>query len=508
MHDNAYHKMNDNLNQDGSIIDLYLASPIAYKPEACSPIHKEQIVDWEGPEDPENPMNWSNKTKLSNVGLVSLAAFLTPLASSILAPGVPALMKEFGSSNSVLASLVVSIYVIGFAAGPLFLAPLSEIYGRNIVYHVCNVGFVAFSAACALAPSLGSLIAFRFIAGTFGSASITNGSGTVADMVSPAHRAMAMSALVTGPMFGPIIGPIGGGFLAAAKGWRWTMWLVTIVAGALTIGMFICLRETYAPVLLDRKARRLRKGCTVIEKHACAKSVKDEGLSQQKYFMRAISRPMRLLFLSPICSIFALYLAIVYGYLYLMFTSITTVFTKNYGFSSSVAGLVFLGLGVGSMLGLALFTTTNDKYAQRKAAKDGQGHKPEYRLARLTVAAIALPIGLFIYGWTAEYNVHWIVPIGSHVIIGFGIVVSLMCVMTYMIDSFTIYAASAMAANTVVRSIGGGVLPLFGLRIYEVLGYGWGNSLLGFVAVAMIPIPLLITRYGAYLRTRFAIKDL
>ncbi|KAJ4094442.1 hypothetical protein NW760_012729 [Fusarium oxysporum] len=500
--------MNDNLSQDDTTIELDLTSPIKYQPESYTPTHEEKIVDWDGPEDPENPMNWSNTTKFTNVGLVSLAAFLTPLASSILAPGVPALMQEFNSSNSVLASLVVSIYVVGFAAGPLFLAPLSEIYGRNIVYHACNVGFVAFSAACALAPTLGSLIAFRFIAGTFGSASITNGSGTVADMVSPAHRAAAMSALVTGPMFGPIIGPIGGGFLAAAEGWRWTMWLVTIVAGALTIGMFVFLRETYAPLLLEHKARRLRKQCSVSESHPCAKSARDQGLSQQQYFMRAISRPVKLLFLSPICSIFALYLAIVYGYLYLMFTSITVVFQDNYGFSSSTAGLVFLGLGVGSMLGLGLFTTTNDRYAQGKAEKDGQGHKPEYRLGLLTYGAIALPIGLFIYGWTAEYSVHWIVPVGSHVIIGFGIVVSLMCVMTYMIDSFTIYAASAMAANTVVRSIGGGVLPLFGLRMYEVLGYGWGNSLLGFVAVAMIPIPILITRYGARLRTRFVIKDL
>ncbi|KAF6528707.1 hypothetical protein HZS61_000019 [Fusarium oxysporum f. sp. conglutinans] len=412
-------------------------------------IHEVTIVNWDGDLDPENPLNWPNSRKFINCFLVSISCFLAPLASSVLAPGVPALMKEFEASSSVLASFVVSIYVLGFAAGPLVVAPLSEIYGRNIVYQVCNVGFVAFSVACAVAPSLGSLIAFRFLCGVFGSAPVTNGGGTVADMVSPAHRGAAMSALLTGPLFGPIVGPIGGSFLAAAKGWRWTMWLVTIVAGCLTVAMLVCLHETYPPVLLQRKTERIRKQCPVTERHECARSVRDEGLSPRHYFSRSIIRPLRLLFLSPICSVFALYMAVVYGYLYLMFTSITVVFQNTYGFSSSTVGLVFLGLGIGSMVGLMTFTVTNDRYSQQQAAKDGDGHKPEYRLVLLPYAAIALPAGFFIYGWTAENGIHWIVPLVGHALVGFGMVMSLMSVMTYLIDSFTIYAASAVAANTV-----------------------------------------------------------
>ncbi|KAI9148757.1 Efflux pump radE [Paramyrothecium foliicola] len=380
-------------------------------------IHEVMVIDWDGDDDPANPLNWSTRTKVFNCTLISISSFLTPLASSVLAPGVPALMAEFESTSSILASLVVSIYVIGFAAGPLFMAPLSEIYGRSIVYHVCNVGFVASTVACAVAPSLGSLIAFRFFAGVFGSAAITNGSGTVADMVRPANRGAAMSALISGPLFGPVIGPIGGSFLAAAKGWRWTFWLVTIVAGCLTIAMFIGLRETYPPVLLQRQARRLRQQCPVTANHNCARSVRDEGLSRRRYLSRSIIRPLRLLFLSPICSVFALYMAVVYGYLYLMFTSITTVFQDMYGFNDSVVGLVFLGLGIGALLGLALFSVTNDRYSRRQAEKNGDGHKPEYRLGLLPYAAICLPVGLFIYGWTTEYSVHWFVPIASHAIV-------------------------------------------------------------------------------------------
>ncbi|VUC23920.1 unnamed protein product [Clonostachys rosea] len=470
--------------------------------------HQVRIVDWEGDDDPNNPLNWPKRTKIINCTLISIMAFLTPLASSVLAPGVPQLMEEFESSSSILASFVVSVYVIGFAAGPLLMAPLSEIYGRRMVYHVCNLGFVVFAVACAVAPSLGSLIAFRFLGGVFGSAPITNGSGTIADMVRPANRAAAMSALIVGPLLGPVVGPIGGGFLAASRGWRWTFWLVTIVAGCLTVAMLVCLRESYPPVLLQRKARRLRKQCSRTEKHQCTRSVGDRGLSPRSHFLRSIIRPLKLLFCSPICSIFALYMAIVYGYLYLMFTSITTVFQDTYSFDDGEVGLVFLGLGTGALMGLALFSATNDRYSRKRAERDGTGHKPEYRLGLLPIAATCLPAGLFIYGWTTEYIIHWMVPIVSHVLIGVGIVVSLMCVTTYMIDTFTIYAASAVAANTVVRSIGGGLLPLVGLRMYEALGLGWGNSLLGFVAVTMIPIPFLIIRYGAWLRERFVIRDL
>lgn len=133
------------------------------------------VVWWDGPTDPHNPMNFSSWIKILNITLVSAVCFVTPLASSMFAPGVPLLMREFDSTNSELAGFVVSVYVLGFALGPLALAPLSEIYGRLPLYHVCNIGFVAFTVACALATNLNMLIGFRFMAGIFGSGPLTNG---------------------------------------------------------------------------------------------------------------------------------------------------------------------------------------------------------------------------------------------------------------------------------------------------------------------------------------------
>lgn len=103
----------------------------------------------------------------------------------------------------------------------MVIAPLSEMYGRVPIYNVCNVGFVAFTVACALAPDMSSLIVFRFFAGVFGIAPITNGGGTIADLMRPEKRGSAMSVWAIGPLIGPVIGPVCGGFLASAKGWRW-----------------------------------------------------------------------------------------------------------------------------------------------------------------------------------------------------------------------------------------------------------------------------------------------
>ncbi|EED23150.1 bicyclomycin resistance protein, putative [Talaromyces stipitatus ATCC 10500] len=464
------------------------------------------LVWWDGENDPNNPYNWPTWRKALNCGLVSALSFITPLTSSIFAPGVPQLMRDFHNDNTELASFVVSVFVLGFALGPLLVAPLSEIYGRLIVYHVCNVGFIAFLIACAVAPSLNSLIVFRFFSGALGSAPLTNSGGTVADTIHQEKRGRVMSITLIGTLLGPAVGPVIGGFLANAKGWRWVFWLCTIVAGALGLAMFFCCSETYAPILLERKAQRLRKTTN----NPLLRSKLDRNLSPRDYFIRSIVRPIKLLFLSPICTIFAVYLAIVYGYLYLLFTSFSEVFTTVYGFNTGTSGLSYLGIGVGNLCGLVYYSATSDRTMQRmaKMSKDTQDLKPEYRLPLLRVGAVLLPTGLFIYGWTVEYKVQWIVPILGTAIFGIGAILCMIPTITYLVDAFTIYAASAMAANTVIRSIAGSVLPLAGSKMYETLGYGWGNSLLGFIAACMIPVPWVIIRYGEFLRRKYSVENL
>ncbi|KAI0845339.1 bicyclomycin resistance protein [Daldinia vernicosa] len=472
------------------------------------------IVWWTGPDDVENPYNWPTWRKVVNCGLISAMTFVSPLASSIFAPGVPQVVAEFHSTSLEIAAFVVSVYVLGFAAGPMLFAPLSEIYGRVILYHIGNLGFIAFQVGCALSPTLNALIIFRFFAGVFGSVAITNGGGTIADMITQEKRGAAMAVFSIGPLLGPIVGPVAGGFLSDAEGWRWSFWLLAIIGGFLAILMLFSVKESYAPVILQKKTIKLRKETG----NELLRSKLDAGLSPRDYFKRGIIRPFKMLFLSPVIAITSLYMAVTYGYLYLMFTTMTEVFQGYYGFSTSTVGLAFIGLGVGSLIGIFLFSATSDRYIRKKAAEadaiaqaTGEpkaGMKPEYRLPLLPVGALLIPAGLFIYGWTAEYRVHWIVPIIGTAIVGIGNIIVFMVVQLYLVDAFTIYAASAIACNTIVRSLAGAVLPLAGLPMYDKLGIGWGNSTLGFIAVALFPVSLGIIKYGERLRNRFVIKNL
>ncbi|POR33807.1 Putative transporter [Tolypocladium paradoxum] len=459
----------------------------------------------------------------------------------MLAPGVPQLMREFGSASPELASFCVSVYVLGLAAGPMAFAPLSELYGRPVVYHVTNAGFLAFIVACAKAPSLSTLIAFRFLSGVFGSCPLTNGGGTIADMIVQEKRGAAMASYAVGPLIGPIVGPVVGGVVSEALGWRWVFWIIAIVSGVLSLCFLCFCRETYAPVILQQKVDRLRRETG----NGMLRSRLDAGLAPRDFFKRGILRPFKMLLFSPICIICNVFVGLAYGYLYLLFTSLTPLFMRIYHFDTVHAGLAFLGLGVGSMVGVAYFSVASDSHIRNKAAQEaaaaaatdtpnGAGRfkptiKPEYRLPPLKVGALLLPAGFFIYGWTAEYSVHWIAPIIGTAIIGVGNLIVFMvlapfampsldqtcadreatqALQLYLVDSFTIYAASALAANAVVRSVAGAVLPLAGIPMYDKLGLGWGNSLLGLIAIIMLPAPWLFLKYGEYLRKRFEIKNL
>ncbi|KAK6077977.1 transporter [Seiridium cupressi] len=473
----------------------------------------DKIVWWDGPNDPENPYNWPNWRKFLNCGLISIMTLVSALGSSIFAPSVPQVMAEFESTSLTMASFVVSVYILGYASGPFLLAPLSEIYGRVIVYHVCDFCFVLLSVGSALAPSLSSLIAIRFFAGVAGCAPVTNGGGSIADMVLPEHRGIAMALYSVAPLAGPIIGPIVGGFVSQALGWRWTFWVLSITAGVVSLAMLCVLKESYAYVILKRKTARLQKETG----DSMLKSKLDSGLSPIDHFKRGIIRPIRMFIMSPVISITSLYMALSYGYLYLMFTTMTTVFEDTYGFSTGLVGLAYLGLGVGSMIGVVYTSLTSDRHMKKKPAETGgtSGEskqdqsltKPEHRLKNLPLGAILVPCGFFIYGWTAQYRVHWIVPMIAHIPIGLGIQLIFFSIQVYLIDAFTIYAASAIASNTVVRSMFGAFLPMAGLPMFSGLGLGWGNSCLGFIALIMIPFAFILIRWGEYLRNRYAIKD-
>jgi MFS family permease len=202
----------------------------------------------------------------------------------------------------------------------------------------------------------------------------------------------------------------------------------------------------------------------------------------------------------PIVGIVSLCLAVAYSYMYLLFTTFTGVFQEVYGFNAGEAGLSYLGLGVGFLLGQYTFDILVQRRKQQLAATD-QEMSPEDQLPPLIYGSLLISAGLVWYGWSAEYKVHWIVPIIGTSLCGVGITYFFLVVQAYLVEAYTLHTASVIAASVLVRCIFGVTIPLAGPPLYSSLGLGWGNSLLALLALATLPSSLLLMKYGKAIRT-------
>ncbi|KAL4912974.1 major facilitator superfamily domain-containing protein [Aspergillus aurantiobrunneus] len=462
------------------------------------------IVGWDGQDDPKSPQNFVQSRKWTLLVLISLVTFISPLASSMFSPALSSLSQDMGITNQTVLSFSVSIYLLGYTIGPMVLAPLSEIYGRRLMLSCANWFFVVWQVGCALAPNIAGLIIMRFLAGMGGSGCITMGAGVIADLFPVNQRGLATSIWSMGPLMGPVVGPIIGGFVGQSLGWRWVFWILLIAGGALSFAIECMYTETYAPVLVRWKTDKLAKELGRSDLRS-AYDLEGRGVSIATVLRLGFKRPMVLLFKSPIVLFLATYVAMVYGLLYLFFTTIPSVFEDQYGFSPGLTGLAYIGIGVGFFVGLMITATTSDRVLMKLASRNGGKLEPEMRLPAIVFWACLLPISFFWYGWTAEKQVHWIVPIIGMAPYGVGMMGVWMPVQIYTIDCYPAYAASANAALTASRSLMGALLPLAGPAMFDTLGLGWGNSLLGFIALGFVPIAILLTKYGKMIREKFPV---
>ncbi|KAK9458829.1 major facilitator superfamily domain-containing protein [Lipomyces oligophaga] len=454
------------------------------------------IVGWDGDDDPENPFNWPSWKKWTITILVALVTFNVAFGSSAFTAGMPDIEVEFGASNTVI-TLGVTFYLLGFAFGPLLYAPLSEIYGRKPIAIYPWIIFMAFQIGCALSHNTATLLVSRLIAGFAGASPITNAGATLGDMFVPAERGTPMSFYTIAPFMGPVFGPIVGGFVSEYVSWRWTFWIVLIMSGVMFIGQLLC-PETYGRTLLARKAARLRKETGNMNLHAAHEIGQ---ASQWEVIKNNISRPVVMLCTEPIVFLFALYCAIIYAILYMDFIAYPIVYQEERGWSAGIGGLPFLGVGIGMWIGIATSGHQTTIYI-RLTKQRNKGIYPEARLPYAIAGAIAIPIGIFWFGWTSIRSVHWIVSILSGIPFGFGMCTVYICSFAYLVDAYLMYAASSLAANSLLRSIFGACFPLFARQMYENLEPKWASTLVGGIAALAAPIPLLFYKYGESIRMR------
>ncbi|KAM5530087.1 hypothetical protein V8D89_016247 [Ganoderma adspersum] len=463
------------------------------------------IVDWEGPSDPENPRNWTFGKKWVSTTMVSAYVFMSPVSSSMMAPASKRIAAHFGVTNPTLIALQTSMFLGGYAAGPLVLGPLSEAFGRRRILQLANFWYLAWNFGCALAQNEQELLAFRFLSGFGGNGLIAIAGGVLGDVWPPEQRGQAVAVYTLAPLLGPVVGPMCGAWIAEKGDWRWVFWAPTIVAVVVQLVGLYLLEETYPPVLLARKAQRIRKGLGDSEKGGQYSTVRTifDGADREwrNLVVNALTRPFMLFVREPIIQLLGCYIAFIYGTLYLFLTTIPLIFQGVYNEPLGLAGLNYIALGIGLSGVSQISARLLDKAYMHLAKKNGGVGKPEYRLLFMFPGTILLPTGLLITGWTARSDIHWIVPDLGIVIVGAGIILNFQAMQMYVIDAFSLHCASAMAAVTFFRSVAACVFPLFAPAMYDALHYGRGDTMLACAGIAIGgPSSLFFWLYGERIR--------
>ncbi|RMZ71638.1 integral membrane [Pyrenophora seminiperda CCB06] len=450
------------------------------------------IVDWQGEDDAANPRNFPPWRKTINMACIFYLSVVSPFTSSVVAPAMPDIMIEFASTDAYLSAFVLSVYVLGYAFGPLLISPLSEQYGRLPLYHAGNMIFTVCTLACGYANSLGMLAALRFIAGLGASNVLALGPSSLADLVAKEGRGQGMALIGIAITLGPAVSPTAGSYLNASHGWRWIFYLTALLSGAGTLLCMVCMSETYEPVLLRRKAAFLREQTG--NKKLQAKLDAETGSSKLKAFCNAMVMPFTMLLFSGPIFFTSLLTAIGYGYLYILYTTLPNTFLDMYHWAPKKLGLAYLGIAVGNLLGMLGGSAVSDSLVRRRARKGDM--RPELRLHPMIFWWPLVSIGLFVYAWTAQHAVHWIAPLLGTAIFGAGAMSSIFFTGNYILDAYPLHSASGMAACSVMRSLVGGLAPLFSHKMYQHMGVGWSFSLLALIALAFAPVPLVFYRFG------------
>ncbi|KAF5988537.1 major facilitator superfamily transporter [Fusarium bulbicola] len=468
-----------------------------YKYDGNGTVESPYLVEFL-PGDPRNAMDFSARKKWLITGLHAIATLAVAFVSTAYSGGLTSILLEFQVSTEIVI-LGISMFVLGFAIGPLFWAPLSELCGRQIPFFISYMALTAFNAGAAGATTMAALIALRFFAGSFGSSPLANAGGSIADLFDASERGLAAAAFALAPFLGPTLGPIAGGFLGEHEGWRWVEGMMAIFTGSVWIINSLVIPETYAPYILRRRAAVLSKKTGMIYIAKIDAGHPPETIATQ--FRTALLRPWTLLFKEPIVLLTSIYMAVIYGTLYLCFAAFPIVFQQGRGWSPGSGGLAFIGIAVGMLFAVA--GTVFDQRRYLRAAKAAGGHAPpEARLPPSLIGSILIPAGLFWFAWTNGTDVHWSVCIIGSAIFSAGLVLVFLSLLTYLVDSYVIYAASALAANSVLRSLFGAAFPLFTPNMYANLGTHWASSVPAFLAIACIPFPLLFYKYGQSIRMR------
>lgn len=316
----------------------------------------------------------------------------------------------------------------------------------------------------------------------------------------PGLVGLAMSLFVVAPFIGPALGPIIGGYIGETVGWRWVEGLLAAFTGVLLLLGVIFIPGTCTS-LLRKRAQRLSNSST--DKIFKSKlEIENGSTSAKEVFKRSLSRPWLLLFVEPIVLFLSIYMALIYGTLYMFFGAFPIVYQEERGWSQGLGGLTFIGVGLGMVLGVVYAVPENFRYQRVLARAAGRLVPPEERLRPAMVGTPWIPIALFWFAWTNYPHFPPYASIAAGIPFGFGMVIVYLSITNYLVGSYTMFSASALAANSVLRSLFGFAFPLFATPMYHNLGIHWASCIPAFLALVCVPFPFVLFKYGSVIRKK------
>lgn len=407
------------------------------------------------------------------------------------------LAEDLGVKPNAVTALTISLYAIGSGVGGTMTAPLSEVYGRRSLYHTSNVSFAVLTLCCGFAPNFETMLPLRLLAGLLGTACMSIGAGTCVDVVSPQRRAQILSIWVSGPILGSCVGPVLGGLVAEAMSWRWSFYILSMLAGANVILCAFWMPETLAIAIQRRRGITSGKG-------------KAEATGAQPrtiIALRDLARPLQLLLSYPVILAMVICAGVSHAVLYVLMISIPHTSELRYHFSAQTTSLFYLSPAIGVLLGIFTASQLSGRTTERMKSQ-GDTYTPEQSLdlAFVLPGSLAMLTGLLLYGWSVHFHVHWSSPLVGLLVFGFGLALTVACAHVYVVESYTADATSVSAASSLVSAILIALIPVTGFKIYPSLGMGWGNVLLAGV-IAVSACAILVCRVkGSRLHRRMNVE--
>ncbi|KAF2704990.1 MFS multidrug transporter-like protein [Pleomassaria siparia CBS 279.74] len=459
---------------------------------------EENSID-DGLADLDRPEQWSSAYRWSIVALLAFQAFTVTFTAISVVPVASHIVSDLNGSqgNPSDSVLLVTIWELGEAAGPLLIAPLSEVYGRYLVFNIGNILFISGIVLSALCRSVDLFILARFLTGLAVTSGVLN-PAVIGDIFPAEERGTAMSVVMLAPLLGGAIGPAVAGTIAQTAGWRRIIWMALGLAVSCELAFLTMFRETYKVVLLKRNKRVLEAVECDDDESPVIKAVHET----ESALWASIVRPASVFTGSLVLQILSLYGSLVFTFFYIMSTTLPDILQNMYNFPPSLVGSSFLIFSVGSVFGLIVCNRLLDRIY--KQARDAKAVKPppEARLPLVIFGALIFPIIVALYGWSAQF----VLPIPVMLLIvgamGFGLMLTMLPLTAYVVDAFGLYSASALTGLLITRCLAGTFLPLITAPLKEMIGWGWAFTVWAAACAVLAPVPFLVWKYGKIWRQR------